>query len=523
MTKESATAARPPIVAIVGHIDHGKSTLLDYIRKANVVEGEAGGITQHLSAYEATHKNASGEHKITFLDTPGHAAFKGMRARGLEAADVAILIVSSEEGAKPQTIEALKLIGEASLPYIVAFTKIDKPGSNLEKAKMSMLEHQIFLEGMGGDVPWVGISSKSGEGIPELLDLILLSAELKGLAADPKKPGEGLVIEAHVDAKRGATATLIVRDGTIASGKFVVAGAAYAPVRIMENFVGKPIKEAHPGSPVRIVGFSTLPEVGSRWTVVNSKKEAEQEALQKASLKKSEAAAGAALPQRRSTSPTETTLTRSEGDAALEAEAVLILPVVIKTDVAGTGEAVVHELEKIPQGRLEVKIVSRSVGAVTENDVKLVGGGKTPGIILGFNVKVEREARELAERLGVMIATYDIIYKLAEFLAEELEKRRPRLETEVIAGAAKVLKFFSSQKGKVVLGGRVEEGLLKIHQEVRIMRRDVEIGHGTISGLQSNKKEVKEVEAGSEFGALIKTQALPAAGDRLEAVRMELQ
>lgn len=502
MSKESSTAARPPIVAIVGHIDHGKSTLLDYIRKANVVEGEAGGITQHLSAYEAVHKNSAGEHTITFLDTPGHAAFKTMRARGLEAADVAILIVSSEEGAKPQTIEALKLIGEADLPYIVAFTKIDKPGSNIEKAKMSMLEHQIFLEGMGGDVPWVGISSKTGEGVPELLDLILLAAELKGLSADPKKPGEGLVIEAHVDPKRGATATLIVRDGTISSGKFVIAGGAYAPVRIMENFLGKPIKEAHPGSPVRIVGFSSLPEVGSTWRTLASKKEAE-------------AAASTAVAERRATS----IATKSEE----ESEERTVLPLIIKTDVAGTGEAVMHELEKIKQERLEVRLVSRSVGAVSESDVKLVGGGNTPGIILGFNVKVEREARELAERLGVMIATFDIIYKLAEFLEVELEKRRPRLETEVIAGAAKVLKFFSAQKGKVVLGGRVEEGSLKIHQEVRIMRRDQEIGRGTFSSLQTNKKDVKEVEAGSEFGAMLKTQALPASGDRLEAVRIELQ
>lgn len=509
MSKDTPIAAeRPPVVAIVGHIDHGKSTLLDYIRKTAVVESEAGGITQHLSAYEAVHKNSSGEHRITFLDTPGHEAFKGMRARGLEAADVAILIVSSEDGAKPQTVEALKLIGEANLPYIVAFTKIDKPGSNIEKAKLSMLEHQIFLEGMGGDVPWVGISSKTGEGIPELLDLILLAAELKGLSSDPKKPGEGLVIEAHVDPKRGSTATLIVQDGHVKSGEFVVAGTAMAPVRIMENFVGKPIKEALPGSPIRIVGFSALPAVGTRWTTVPSKKEAE-----------------ALIQEMRTPAPASGPAAKPAAEGGEEPQVHLVLPVIIKTDFAGTGEAVAHELEKIPQpdGRLEVRVITRGVGAITENDVKLVGGGKTPGIILGFNVKVEREARELAERLGVMVATFDIIYKLAEFLAEELEKRRPRLETEVVSGAAKVLKFFSAQKGRVVLGGRVEEGSIKLHQEVRIMRRDAEIGRATISSLQSSKKDVKEVEAGSEFGAMLKTQSLPAAGDRLEATTLELK
>ncbi len=515
MKKDSATTAdRPPIVAIVGHIDHGKSTLLDYVRKTTVVEGEAGGITQHLSAYEATHKNATGTHRITFLDTPGHEAFSGMRARGLEAADVGVLVVSSEDGAKPQTVEALKLITEAGLPYIVALTKIDKPGSNIEKAKMSLLEHQIFLEGLGGEVPWVGISSKTGEGVPELLDLILLQAEIKGLASDPVAAAEGLVIEAHVDPKRGATATLIVRDGHIASGGFVVAGAAFAPVRIMENFLGKPIKEALPGSPVRIVGFSSLPAIGVHFTTVESKKEAEEKSRGN-------------IPALVRSGPLGQVQHSLQDVAAAPADVEevikLVLPLVIKTDVAGVGEAVVHELNKIPgDGRLETRVILRGVGSITENDIKLVGGGKTPGIVLGFNVKVEREARELAARQGVQIATFDIIYKLAEFLAEELAKRRPRMETEVSRGAAKVLKFFSGQKGRVVLGGRVEEGSLKLHQEVKIMRRDVEIGRGTISSLQSNKKDVKEVEAGSEFGAMIKTQALPAAGDRLEAFVVEL-
>ena len=326
-----------------------------------------------------------------------------------------------------------------------------------------------------------------------------------------------MVIETHVDPKRGATATLIVRDGTVKSGQFIVAGAATAPVRIMENFVGKPIKEALPGSPVRIVGFSALPTVGARFATVDTKKEAEE----LVSASRSNVPSATALRAARPESSVAT------GDIAPESQEEtphLVLPIIIKTDVAGVGEAVMHELNKIPSdGRLEVRIVSRSVGAITENDVKLVGGGKTPGIVLGFNVKVEREAREMAERLGVMIATFEIIYKLAEFLALELEKRRPRLETEVKTGAAKVLKIFSTQKGRVVLGGRVEEGALKLHQEVKIMRRDIEIGRGNISNLQAGKKDVKEVEAGNEFGAMLRTQALPAAGDRLEAFSVELK
>jgi len=501
--KPDISATRPPIVTVVGHIDHGKSTLLDYIRSSNVVEGEAGGITQHLSAYQAVHKNASGEHTITFLDTPGHEAFGAMRSRGLRVADVAILVVSAEEGVKPQTKEALNLIQEAAIPYIVAFTKIDKPGANLERAKVSMLEAGVYLEGMGGDIPFVGVSGKSGEGIPELLDLILLAAELEGLSANPSKAGEGLVIEAHVDSKRGNTATLIVQDGTVKQGEFVVAGSAWAPVRIMENFLGKPTKEAGPGAPIRIVGFSVLPSVGSGFTTVASKKEAEAAALQqqaadKASVKKASA---------------QTT----------DEEQKVVLPLIIKTDVAGVGEAVMHELSKIPEDpRMEVRVVARSVGAISESDVKLVSGSTTPGIIVGFNVKVEASARDLAERQGVTIATFDIIYKLAEWLGKEIEARRPRTRTEVPQAQARVLKFFSAQKGRVVLGGKVDQGTLKLNAEVKVSRRGIELGRGKVVSLQAQRREVSEVEAGSEFGAMLKIDATPAAGDTLEAFTVEL-
>src|SRR3989344_8283778 len=281
MTADKAIGGlRPPVVAIVGHIDHGKSTLLDYIRKTNVALAEAGGITQHLSAYEAMHLPAQAgkneePRKITFLDTPGHEAFTAMRSRGLEVADVAILVVSAEDGVKPQTLEALKLIEGVKIPYIVALTKVDKPSANIDKAKASLLENGIYLEGLGGEVPSIAVSGKTGTGIPELLDLILLAAELEGLSADPSLPGEGVVIEAHIDNKRGNTATLVVENGSVRSGEFVVTGESLAPVRIMENFLGKPIKEALPGSPVRIVGFSSLPQVGAKFKTVETKREAE--------------------------------------------------------------------------------------------------------------------------------------------------------------------------------------------------------------------------------------------------------
>ncbi len=508
--KTPTTGTRPPIVAVVGHIDHGKSTLLDYIRKTNVVEGEAGGITQHLSAYQAVHENATGAHTITFLDTPGHAAFVGMRSRGLEVADVAILVVSSEEGIKPQTVEALDLIKSAEIPYVIAFTKIDKPGANIERAKLSMLEHQVFIEGMGGDIPWVGVSGKSGEGIPELLDLILLAAELEEIVADASLPGRGLVIEAHTESKRGNTATLVVLDGTVASGKYVVAGECVAPVRIMENFLGKPIKEAGPSAPIRIVGFTPLPPVGTSWEVVANKKEAEAKAAENRVAPRK----GPAFVVDTKAGPLQ------DQTAALVPEGQkLVIPLIVKTDVAGTGEAVVHELEKMPQLEgLEVRVVARGVGAITESDIKMLAGSTTPGLVVGFNVKVESAARELAERQGVTVNTFDIIYKLTEWLEVLLEERRPRAEVEEIKGAAKVLKFFSAQSGRTVMGGRVEEGALSEGTEVRVMRRDEEIGRGKIVSLQTGKTPTKKVEAGVEFGAMLKTEVMIAAGDRIESV-----
>lgn len=499
----SIAGARPPVVAIVGHIDHGKSTLLDYIRRTNIVEGEAGGITQHLSAYQAAHPTPTGERAITFLDTPGHEAFRAMRSRGLEVADVAILVVSAEDGVKPQTLEALKLIQEVGIPYIVALTKIDKPAADLERAKSSLLENGIYLEGLGGEVPFVALSSKTGEGVPELLDLILLAADLEGLTADPKLPGEGVVIEAHVDNRRGNTATLIVENGTLKSGQHVVAGESIAPTRIMENFLGKPVREALPGSPVQVVGFSALPTAGTRFKTVKNKKEAEEEA--RASRLEREASRPAAPV---SAAP-------AEGEEEQERH---ILPLVIKTDVAGTGEAVVHELEKLPpHPQLEVKVVYRGVGTITEGDLQFAAGGKTPGIIVGFNVTMSRDLREEALRLGIAAETFDIIYKLAEWLGATIEERRPKLRTEERTGSARVLKFFSAMKGAVVVGGKVEEGMLRTGEEVKILRRDLELGRGTILSLQSGKSPVKKVEAGSEFGAQIKTDVEPAHGDHLEA------
>lgn len=505
------------MVAIVGHIDHGKSTLLDYIRATHVAEGEAGGITQHLSAYEATHTNSTGEHKITFLDTPGHEAFKAMRIRGLEVADVAILVVSAEDGVKQQTLEALKLIGEAKIPFIVAITKIDKPGVYADKAKNSLLEHQVYLEGLGGQIPWVGVSGKTGEGIPELLDLILLAAELEGLIADESGEARGVVIEGHTESRRGNTATLIVQKGIIKSGDFVVSGTSLAPVRIMENFRGMPIKEAYPGSPVRIIGFSSLPQVGAAWHTTDTKKKAEAEVADESRKLVSERleayGASSAEAARRSDASKS-----SAQEAPEEEKEIFVLPLVIKTDVAGMAEAVMHELEKINTGsQMEVKVVSQGTGTISQDDVRLVGSGKHPGLIVGFNVKIEKQAADLAERQGVAVGLFEIIYKLTEWLSQEIETRRPRERAEHVTAAAKILKVFSSSKKGIVLGGRVETGDILQHASVRIMREDAEIGTGKIVSLQSGKVASKKIETGNEFGAMIETEVEIKPGDSIEA------
>lgn len=501
-TPQRAThVPRPPVVAVVGHIDHGKSTLLDYIRSANVVAGEEGGITQHLSAYEANHNGRT----ITFLDTPGHEAFAAMRSRSLTAADIAILVVSAEDGVKPQTLEAYKVIETTHTPFVIAITKIDKPDANIERAKNSLLENGIYLEGLGGNIPYVGVSGKAGTGISELLDLILLQAELSELSYDPAAPARGLVIEAHASARRGVAATLILKEGTLYASGYLVAGASYAPMRIMENFLGKPVKEMGAGKPVGVVGFSTLPLVGSEFYTVENKKEAEVAAAKARSV-------DAAQP-----SPSGT----AADAGAAEETPPTVAAIVIKTDVAGGGEAVAHEIAKIPPIKnLDVRILANSVGSINVRDVRLAGSGETPGVVGGFNVKIDAAATALAERLGVAVETFTVIYKLSEWLQKTLEDRRPRERSEVSIGEARVIKIFSTDKKSLVLGGKVESGKLIQNAEVRILRRDTLLGTGTIESLQSQKKAVREVEAGSEFGAMIKTGVSVAAGDHLEVIEI---
>ena len=490
---------RPPVIVIMGHVDHGKSTLLDYIRKTNVAEKEAGGITQHTYSYEIIHTDETSKKRhITFLDTPGHEAFPLMRERGAHVADIAILVVAGDDGVKKQTIEALNVIRSEKLPFIVAVTKIDKEAANIDRAKQDLAEHEVYVEGYGGDVPCLGVSSKTGAGTSELLDMMLLVADLKELTGDPAIPAEGFVIESARDPKKGIGAVLLIKNGTLTHGSYVATPGSFSPVRRIENFLGKTIPEASFSSPIRIAGWNNVPVVGSPFKAFATKKEAENYAHDTAGTKTAEG--------HDESSHKEAT---GEGEVAT-------IPVIIKADMVGTLEAIEGKMRQIQRSDVHVKILDKSVGIVNEADVKRASGDKR-GIIIGFNVTVEQTARDLADRLGISIKTFDIIYKLTEWFDEELEKRRPRVRSEETTGTAKILKVFGSQKNKFIIGGKVLSGTLSAGHAIKIVRRDHELGIGKIVGLEQEKKKVSQVPEGKEFGAMVELKHEPAPGDTIAA------
>ncbi len=491
-----ARTPRPPIVAVMGHIDHGKSSLLDYIRKANVTAGEAGGITQHVSAYEAVHEHEGVERTITFLDTPGHEAFRALRSRGAQAADVAVLVIAADEGVKPQTKEAFDAIEEAGIPFVVAFTKIDKNGADIDRVKNSVIENGIYLEGLGGSIPYTPVSSKTGEGVPELLDLVLLTADLAELTADATLPATGFVLESSQDPKRGISATVIIKDGTLKTGTVVVAGSASAPVRFIENFLAKRITEGKPSQPVSLSGWSSLPSAGTPFTMVANKKEAEQ-------LIKDSAQAPVG-PRNRET---------TEGD-----EGKTLVPIIIKADVTGSIEAIIHELRKATHEHVALNIVADGVGTVSEGDVKVAQAGNA--MIIAFHVGTDSNARELAERAGVSIETFSIIYDLEKRMEEILKERAPKMRSEEILGQAKLLKVFNGSGNKQVIGARLDTGFVKLGDLVKIDRRGLDLGTGKVINLQQARVDTKEIRTEGEFGAQIETKTEVAGGDTLTFFRV---
>ena len=495
--KTAQKTVRPPIVVVMGHIDHGKSTLLDYIRETNVCAKEAGGITQHVSAYQVDHVSSDGKrHPITFLDTPGHEAFCSIRTRGAQAADIAILVVSAEDGVKPQTLDALKAIKAQKIPYIVAINKIDKPNANIDRTKTSLGENEIYVEGWGGDIPCVAISALKGDGVPELLDMVILMAEMSDLTTCPEKMAEGIVVESELDTRTGVHATLLIKDGTLNTGTYVVAGSAFAPVRFIENFLGKKIETATASMPAFIVGWNEVVPCGLPFQTVNTKKEAEKIAEEYRSNNKTCAKI------------------KDEDDSS-----IVVLPIIIKADTNGSLEGVRHEIAKIKHDKVRLKIVSEGIGEINENDVK--SAISDPKIqLIGFHVMPDSKAAAIIERSAIPLSVlhFDIIYKLSEFLQESLTALVPKEYIEEVTGRAKVLALFSKEKDRQVIGGKVETGALNSGNDVRIMRRNEEIGRGKIRELQSKKLRVSEVVEGFEFGTMIEAKIEIAVGDRVESV-----
>ncbi len=481
----------------MGHIDHGKSTLLDYIRKENTVDREHGGITQHVAAYEAEHNGK----KITFIDTPGHEAFAAARARGANIADIAILVVAADDGVSEQTLGALKFIRESGIPFIVAINKIDKPNADINKTKNSLLEAEVYLEGMGGDVAYNEISALKGTGVDELLDNILLTAELEELKTDDNAPASGYILEATLDSKKGISATMIIKNGSLKGGQYVVSGFASSPVRIMQDFQGKPLKEASASMPITIIGFDELPSAGDSFAVFENKKEAfkyidelkelqsEKERVEKITAKK---------------------FSKNKKN---------VFPLVIKTDVAGSLDAVKHEIAKIENDRSEFKIIESGIGAINESAIKALGGADKATII-GFNVPVERTASILAENLNIEIKTFNIIYELLEYLEKRIIELTPKEKFEEVVGEAKILKVFSWGNKGGVIGGEVLEGTIKKKNKIQIYRRGEFIGTASIKDLQSNKQDVEEVSAPNQFGTNVVSKLEIVAGDIIKSVEI---
>ena len=498
--KKDNIAVRPPVVVVMGHIDHGKTTLLDFIRKTKVTEKEAGGITQHIGAYEVVAEDKDGVSRpITFLDTPGHAAFSKIRSRGAKIADIAILVVAADDGVKQQTEEAINAIKEAKVPFIVAINKMDKEFANSDKVKKELSEKEVFVEGWGGNVPAVNISAKTGEGVDDLLELVLLSADMENLTANLNELASGVVLESKLDMKRGLAATLLARNGVLKQGMFIVAKDALAPVRLFENFLGQKITEAGASKPVNIVGFDKAPEVGVVFQSFESKKDAEKFI-------------------RNQVKATIETRRESFSASGSKDETAAFVPVVIKTDVVGSREAVEKLIEKLQtesENKVFFNILRSETGDISEDDVKLASSGKN-AIILGFNVKCSDSVKILTEKLNVSVVLFNIIYELEKWFKEETERRTPKVEIDSILGKAKILKIFNDEKSRKIIGVEVVLGKILPHKYARIFRREFLLGEGKIIEIRKFQNIIEEAVEGDQVGLLLQTKVDLAARDILE-------
>jgi len=490
---------RPPVVTIMGHVDHGKTTLLDTIRKTNITAKEAGAITQHIGAYQSVVEGRA----ITFLDTPGHHAFTEMRARGAHATDIVVLVVAADDGVMPQTREAIDHAKAANVPIVVAINKVDKPEANVDRTKQQLAEAGLMIEEWGGDVVCIPISAKTGEGVPDLLENLFLVADISELAADPTGNAEGVVIEARLDKTRGSLTTLLVQQGTLKTGDVVLAGVAWGKVKAMFNDRGERIKSAGPSTPVEILGLTGVPLAGELFKVYDDEKEARVLAAER---------------QQATSAPSQVSL--SSLSTQIGQGQIKELPIVLKTDVQGSIEPIKSSLERLGTDEVRVKIIRAASGPITEEDVFLASADK--GIILGFNTKTAPGAQQVAEREGVGIQRYNIIYRLEEDIAEALKGMLTPQFVDVLGGRAEVRAVFSTGKqGKVagayVLEGRVWRGAHKI----RVVRGNELVGEPRLVSLRRFKDNVNEVPAGMECGIGLEPFGDIQVGDIIELYRRE--
>ena len=491
---------RPPVVTIMGHVDHGKTSLLDAIRETEVVAGEAGGITQHIGAYQVHH----GDKKITFLDTPGHEAFTAMRARGAGVTDIAVIVVAADDGVKPQTDEAIDHAKAADVPILVAVNKIDKEGAQPDRVRADMAQRGLNPAEWGGDTEFVDVSAKTKQGLDDLLETITVVAELEELQANPDTEASGTVIESKLDPGRGPVVTILVQRGTLQVGDPIVAGAHWGKVRAMHDYVGERVKQAEPGEPVEILGFDGVPEAGEHVHVVENDRRARQLAGERAQRLKTESIA------RRSGMKVslEDVFKRAQQGQVQE------LALVLKADVAGSLEALEDEIAKLPQREVAVTIVHRGVGGINESDVMLAAASE--GVVLGFNVRPVGDARAAAEREGVEIRTYTVIYRVIEDLRAAMEGMLEPEEVEETLGEVEIKQLFKASRVGTIAGSVVNEGKVTPGAKARLVRDGTVVYDGEIASLRRFQDDVKEVTAGQECGIVLKDFQDVKEGDILE-------
>ena len=501
---DGTMVSRPPVVTVMGHVDHGKTSLLDALRKTNVVSGEAGGITQHIGAYQVTLKSGQ---KITFLDTPGHAAFTAMRSRGAKVTDLVILVVAADDGVMPQTVEAIAHAKAAGVPMIIAINKMDKGDANPMRVKTELLQHEIQTEDMGGETQAIEVSATKGMGLDKLEEAILLQAEVLDLKANPDRPAEGAVIEAKLDKGRGPVATVLVHRGTLKVGDIVVAGSEWGRVRLLANDRGETIKSAGPSLPVEVLGLSAAPEAGDEMVVVENEARAREVAEYRGRKRRE---------SRQATSSRQTLdqllKTRETGEKRL-------LPLVLKADVQGSAEAIQGALAKLATDEVGAQILQSGVGGITESDVILAHA--SGAAVIGFNVRANNQARERAKRDGVDIRYYNIIYNVVDDVKAALSGMLAPETREKFLGNAEILEVFNISKVGKVAGCKVTEGIMRRGGKVRLVRDNVVIHEGELSTLKRFKDEVKEVQTGQECGMAFANYQDMQKGDVIECFEVE--